>query len=403
MLTPSAKEETTPFTADTTQAFRMPSGTPASVTVSCFGASGIACPTNMPTCSASRIHGSAACGSPPDGNGRLTAAMNGEPFRASASISTVSTATRSCASTVDAPRCGVQSTFGCFMRAKSFGGSTAKTSRAAPDRWPESSAATSAASSTSGPRAQFTRIAPFFIAANCGSAEEVPGLGAARRVERHDVGLREQLVQRHRRHPQLGSALRRHERVEREQRDVPRAQARGHARADLAEADQPHGLALELRADELRALPFPGLQRSLCLGDLAQEREEDRDRVLRRGDDVPGRSVDDEDAALGGGLDVHVVEADARAPDHAQLLPRGEELAVHLRRGPHDEGVIVPDRREESLAGQVRADVRGEARLLQDREARLGEGLRDQDAIRRHPALAGFASIAAMASSWAFR
>src|ERR1035437_7748148 len=80
-----------------------------------------------------------------------------------------------------------------------------------------------------------------------------------------------------------------------------------HGRADLAEAHEAHGLALQLGSDELRALPFPGLQRSLCLGDLAQEREKDGDRMLRRGDDVPGWSVDDEDPTLGGGLDVHVV------------------------------------------------------------------------------------------------
>ena len=234
-------------------------------------------------------------------------------------------------------------------------------------------------------------------------ADEVFGLRAARRMQRHDVGLREQLVQRDRRHAQLLGALRRHERVEREERDPPRAQARGHARADLAEADQPNGFSLKFRSDELRALPFPGLQRSLCLGDLAQEREKDGDRMLRRGDDVPGRSVDDEDPALGSGLDVDVVEADARAPDDAELLSGGEELAVHLRRGPHDEGVIAADRREERLAGKVGAHVRGEPRLREDGEAGLGERFGDEDAIRRHAGLPAFFRIASMASSCAFR
>ena len=234
-------------------------------------------------------------------------------------------------------------------------------------------------------------------------ADEVFRLCAARRMKGHDVGLREQLVQRDRRHAQFLCALRRHERVEREERDPPRAQARGHARADLAEADEPHGLSLKLRPDELRALPFPSLQRSLCLGDLAQEREEDRDRMLRCGDDVPGWSVDDEDPAFRRGLDVHVVEADTRAPDDAELLPGGQELPVHLRRGPHDEGVVIADRREKGLAGEIGADVRGQAGLRENREAGLGEGFRDEDAIRRHPALALFVSMAAMAASCAFR
>ena len=231
----------------------------------------------------------------------------------------------------------------------------------------------------------------------------MPGLRAARRMKRHDVGLREQLVQRDRRHAPFLGALRRHDRVEREERDVPGAQARRHARADLAEADEPHRLSLKLRPDELRALPFPGLQRSLCLGDLAQEREKDGDRMLRRGDDVPGWSVDDEDPALGGGLDVHVVEADARAPDDAKLFPDGQELTVHLRRGPHDEGVVVADRREKSLAGKVGPDVRGEARLLEHREAGFGKGFGDEDAIRRHAGVPTLLRTAAMASSCAFR
>ena len=203
---------------------------------------------------------------------------------------------------------------------------------------------------------------------------------------------------------QLGGALRRHVRVEREERDVPRAQARGHARSHLAEADEPDGLALELRPDELRPLPFPGLQRSLCLRDLAQEREEEGDRVLRRGDDVPGRSVDDEDAALRGGLHVDVVEADARPPDDAELLPGGQELAVHLRGRADDEGVVVADRREKRLAGEVGADVRGEAGLRKNGEARLRERLGDEDALRPlTPAAPAFARMAAMASSCAFR
>ena len=58
-----------------------------------LSASWSACPTNSPACSARRIQGRAACGSPPAGNGRFTAATKGEPFSASTSISTVSLAT----------------------------------------------------------------------------------------------------------------------------------------------------------------------------------------------------------------------------------------------------------------------------------------------------------------------
>jgi hypothetical protein len=124
--------------------------------------------------------------------------------------------------------------------------------------------------------------------------------------------------------------------------------------------------------------------------------------VLRRGDDVPGRSVHDEDAALGRGLDVHVVEADARAPDDAQLLARGQELLVDLRSRPHNERVVVSDRREEGLARQVGLDVGGEPRRPQDGEARFREGLGNENA-GGHAGTGALARSAATASSWALR
>ncbi len=244
------------------------------------------------------------------------------------------------------------------MSAKSFGGSTEKTSSAAPASCPESRAADERRLVHEGAARAVHEDRALLHRRELRGADEVLRLRAARRVERDDVGLREQLVQRDGRDAQLGGALRRHVRVEREERDVPRPQARGHARSDLAEADEADRLALQLGPDELRALPFPGFQRSLCLGDPAQEREEEGDRVLRRGDDVPRRSVDDEDAALRGGLHVDVVEPDARPADDAKLLSGGQELAVHLRGRAHDEGVVVADRREKGLAGKVGAHVR---------------------------------------------
>jgi hypothetical protein len=99
--------------------------------------------------------------------------------------------------------------------------------------------------------------------------EKVFRLGAARRVERDDVRLREKLVQRDRLDAQLRRTLRGHERIEGEERQVPRPQARRHPRADLPQTDEADGLALQLGPHELRPLPLPGLQRSLCLGNPA--------------------------------------------------------------------------------------------------------------------------------------
>ncbi len=76
------------------------------------------------------------------------------------------TATAAWASSVEAPRCGVQ--MNPSSRRSGLSGDTgsfSNTSRAAPPTWPEASASASAFSSTSPPRAQFTRRTPFFICA----------------------------------------------------------------------------------------------------------------------------------------------------------------------------------------------------------------------------------------------
>src|SRR5918993_540791 len=63
-------------------------------------------------------------------------------------------ATLTCASLVDAPRCGVEMKFGVPNSGEAVAGSISNTSSAAPATWPLSSASLSACSSISPPRAQ---------------------------------------------------------------------------------------------------------------------------------------------------------------------------------------------------------------------------------------------------------
>jgi len=69
-------------------------------------------------------------------------------------------ATRTCASAVDAPRCGVRTVLGASSSGESRGGSEAKTSTPAPPSRPSRSASARAASSTIPPRATLRTIAP---------------------------------------------------------------------------------------------------------------------------------------------------------------------------------------------------------------------------------------------------
>jgi len=85
----------------------------------------------------------------------LTALRMTPPFRTSAICSATSTPTASCASAVDAPRCGVSVTLGNFLSSLAAArGSSSYTSSPAAATCPLLSAATSADSLMMPPRAQ---------------------------------------------------------------------------------------------------------------------------------------------------------------------------------------------------------------------------------------------------------
>ncbi len=92
----------------------------------------------------------------------LTAFVTRPPSSAATTCSATITPARSCASSVEAARCGVTTTFGAASSGPEYG-SAEKTSIAAPATLPDSSAAISAGSSTSSPRAAFTMRTPSFI------------------------------------------------------------------------------------------------------------------------------------------------------------------------------------------------------------------------------------------------
>ena len=149
-------------------------------------------------------------------------------------------------------------------------------------------------------------------------------LGRLGQVDRDEVGLRVDVGARlGLLDAELAVALGGDERVEGDDVHAEAARARGDELADAAEAEHAERLLVDLDAAELRALPLAGGQRAVRLRDVAGEREHQRDGVLGGGDDVRLRRVGDDDAALGGGLDVHVVDADARAADHPQVVARG--------------------------------------------------------------------------------
>ena len=151
--------------------------------------------------------------------------------------------------TVAEPMCGTTSRFGASSSGWSGGsGSGSVTSSAAPAIVPSCSARRSASWSTTPPRAVLTSSAVGFIALERVASIRCAGLRRQRRVERDEVGAREQLVERH-----AGRA--------RAVDDV-HAEALGAARdrlADAAAADDPERRAGELGAEAAGRLPRPPL------------------------------------------------------------------------------------------------------------------------------------------------
>ena len=91
----------------------------------------------------------------------------------------------------------------------------------------------------------------------------------------------------------------------------------------------------------LLARPVPGAGGDIRGHDLAGDGQQQGDGVLRRGNRVCSRSIEDEHARPGGGVQVDIVDADAGAGDDAQVWPGGEDLFRDLRLAADDERVGV--------------------------------------------------------------
>ena len=84
--------------------------------------------------------------------------------------------------------------------------------------------------------------------------------------------------------------LRRHVRIAPEERHAEAARSLRDGHPDLPEADDAERPSPELHALEGPALPLAASDGGVGLRDAARQREQERDRVLGRGDGVAGRA-----------------------------------------------------------------------------------------------------------------
>ena len=194
-----------------------------------------------------------------------------------------------------------------------------------------------------------------------GPADESAGLRRQRGMYSDHVRPMQELREADQARTGLGYLLRGQERVAREDPHLAADGASGDGLADLPEPDDAEGLSPQLGAGEARALPLAGLDRCVRLGEMADEREQEGDRVLRRGDRVAGGRIDHHHAGSRRGVDVDPVDPDARHAHHAQARRgSGEQLGVDPRLRAHDQRVppaALAEQVQQLAAGVPDADL----------------------------------------------
>ncbi len=123
------------------------------------------CTSTLPRILQTSRYGMSSSASSPTTSGTLTALGANCPLRARATCSATCVPARSCASLVEAPRCGVLTTWSYLKRMSSVVGSLGYTSTAAAATLPLSMARARASSSTMPPRATLMTRTPSFILA----------------------------------------------------------------------------------------------------------------------------------------------------------------------------------------------------------------------------------------------
>ena len=156
--------------------------------------------------------------------------------------------------------------------------------------------------------------------------------------------------------------------------------------ADAAHADDAQRLAVQLGSLERFAVPLARHHGGVRLRNLARQREQQREGVLRGGDRVSARRVHDHDAALGRRGHIDVVHAHARAADDLQPLRRGERLGRHLGLAADDERVEVGDVRDQFVFLQTAAGRDFKLGIFRENgDAFWRDPIGGEDAERIHP------------------
>ena len=150
--------------------------------------------------------------------------------------------------------------------------------------------------------------------------DDVPGLFRQRRMQGDEIGAAQQFLERDLFDAEIARPLVGQKRIVGDHLHLHAERAVGDDRADIAAADDAERLAENLDAEKFVLFPFAGAGRGVGFGNLPRQRQHQRDGVLGGGDRIAERRVHHDDAARRRRRDVDIVDADAGAADHFEVV-----------------------------------------------------------------------------------
>jgi len=171
------------------------------------------------------------------------------------------------------------------------------------------------------------------------------------------VGGAQQIIQRQQVYADGGGAAGRNERIICDDAHLQALGLGGNQAANTTEPHQAQHLVAYLNTLEVVLLPATRFERAHRRDQLACQRKDHGNRVFSNGIAIAGRCVDHQDAALGGRLDVDIVDTRSGTPHHAQPSSGLEQSLIHLGRAADNEGIVLGQDLTQLLVRKVQLDV----------------------------------------------
>ena len=258
-------------------------------------------------------------------------------------------------------------------------GSAGKTSAAAPARRPERSALAERGDVDDAAPAEVQQVGPGLHRDELALADEAAREGRLRDVQGDEVGLRQQ-VRQGRRGPVVAHRQLRRDVVE-EHLHAERLGEDADLGADVAVADDAERLAADLVAGGRLLAPAALVHLARAVREAAGERDDLGDHQLGDAAGVAERRVEDAHPALTGGVEGHLVRADAEGAEREQPAGLGQDAGRDPGLAADAEDVHVADLLDELVLGEgSRGRLEAEALLPEDLLGARVDVLEQEDA-----------------------